>query len=529
MHSYLWHTLLHWQAFKLRLFFEGIAVGLTAGACVALYRWLIALAEAERADFYKHFLTPSLLGGDFLFPLLWFAGLGCLALLLARLCRWEPMASGSGIPQVKGILRGLMRMHWARVLIVQILGGALAIGAGLSLGHAGPAVQIGAAAAQGVSRTAGRRRLEEHFLLASGAGAGLSAVFNAPLTGMLFVLEELQKGFSAAVLLPAMTAAISAAALIRLLFGEGTIFLFPEIEPLPAEHLPYVVLLAIAAGAAAVPFNYGLTHMDRFYGLPLFRGSRLWKISFALLLAGIFGFLFPPILGGGDGIVNAIVRDNPALPMLLLLLAGKVLFTLISFGSGVPGGFFFPSLVIGALVGSIVGTLLIGAGLLPPSYMTNIIMLTMTAFFSGSVRAPITGAVLLLEMTGSFSHLMAFAIASAVAYVTSGLLGGMPIYESLLQKQLRARGHGVEEKERHFMELPIGTGNPLAGKFIRDIHLPPHTVIVEIDRAGTPIVPDPATRLLAGDTLAILTQCGKVEEILNIMDDLDRASLDKKN
>ncbi len=518
MHSYLWHTLLHWQSFKLRLFLEGIAAGLAAGACVALYRWLIAVAEAWRAGFYQTVLTPSLKAADFLWPLLWFLGLGILAVLLSRLCQWEPMASGSGIPQVKGILRGLMRMHWARVLMVQIFGGALAIGAGLSLGHAGPAVQIGAAAAQGVSRMSGRRRPEEHFLLASGAGAGLSAVFNAPLTGMLFVLEEMQKGFSAAVLLPAMTAAISAAALIRLIFGEGTIFIFPEIQPLPAEHLPYVVLLAIVAGAAAVPFNYGLTHMDRFYGLAVFKGDRLRKISFALLCAGILGFLFPPVLGGGDGIVNEIVRDNPALPLLLLLLAGKVLFTLVSFGSGVPGGFFFPSLVIGALVGASVGSVLISAGLLPPSYMTNIIMLTMTAFFSGSVRAPITGAVLLLEMTGSFSHLMAFAIASAVAYVTSGLLGGMPIYEALLQNQLRARGHGLEEKERHFMELPIGTGSALAGQFIRHISLPPHTVIVEIDRAGTPIVPDPSTRILPGDTLAILTQCGTAKEIMQLLE-----------
>lgn len=519
--QYLWHTLLHWQAFKLRLFFEGIAVGLAAGASVALYRWLITAAEGERASFYQEILTPSLLAHDFLPPLLWFLGLALLAWILTWLCRWEPMASGSGIPQVKGILRGLMRMHWLRVLIVQIGGGALAIGAGMSLGHAGPAVQIGAAAAQGVSRLSGRRRLEEHFLLASGAGAGLSAVFNAPLTGMLFVLEEMQKGFSAAVLLPAMTAAISAAAIIRFFFGEGTIFLFPQIQPLPAAHLPYVVLLAVIAGAAAVPFNYGLLHMDRFYGLPIFK-TRLRKISFALALAGILGFLFPQILGGGDGIVNAIVKDNPALPMLALLLTGKVLFTLISFGSGTPGGFFFPSLVIGALTGACAGSLLIGMGLLAPIYMTNMIIITMTAFFAGSVRAPITGAILLLEMTGSFSHLMALALASAVAYVTSGLLGGAPIYEALLQKQLRARGITPEEKERHFMQLPIGTESALAGKCINELPLPPHTVIVEIDRAGTSIIPDKTTRLLTGDTLSILTQCEHAEDILKLQDEIKK-------
>lgn len=515
MHSYLWHTLLHWQAFKMRLFLMGVPVGLAAGAMVALYRWLIGFSEAARADFYETLLSPALSHSQFWLPLAWCVGLLCLAGCLSWMCRWEPMAQGSGIPQVKGILRGLLRMHWGRVLLVQILGGALAIGAGLSLGHAGPAVEIGAAAGQGVSHLSSRRRLEEHFLLESGAGAGLAAVFNAPLTGMLFVLEEMEKGFSAAVLLPAMAAAISASALIRFLFGEGTIFQFPDIHPLPAADLPYAVLLGIFAGAAAVPFNAGLLHMDRFYGLALFGGSHVRKIGFALLLAGFLGFLFPSLLGGGEGVVTALVRDHPALSVIALLLVGKVLFTLLSFGCGVPGGFFFPSLVIGALLGAMFGSLLISAGLIAPVYMTNLIMLAMTAFFAGSVRAPITGAVLLLEMTGSFSHLLAFAIASAVAYVTSGLLGGAPIYEALLQKQLRARGQNTPARERHFMELPIGTGSPLAGTLVGDVPLPPHTVIVEIDRSGTLLVPDPKTRLLPGDRISILTECDEVETVLS--------------
>lgn len=424
----------------MRLFLMGIPVGLAAGALVALYRRLIGFAESARAEFYESVLSPAVSHSQFWVPLLWFAGLLLLALFLSWMCRFEPMAQGSGIPQVKGILRRFMRMRWGRVLFVQIFGGALAIGAGLSLGHAGPAVEIGAAAGQGVSHLSFRRRLETHFLLESGAGAGLAAVFNAPLSGMLFVLEEMERGFSAAALLPAMAAAISASALIRFLFGEGTIFQFPDILPLPFGYLPYVVLLAAVCGAAAVPFNAGILHMDRFYGLALFRGSHGTKIAFALLMSGGLGFLFPSLLGGGEGIVTALVRDHPAFSMICLLLAGKVLFTLLSFGCGVPGGFFFPSLVIGALTGAAFGSLLISAGLIAPMYMTNCVMLAMAAFFAGSVRTPITGAVLLLEMTGSVSHLMAFAIASAVAYVTSGLLGGTPIYDALLQKQSEKKG-----------------------------------------------------------------------------------------
>lgn len=485
------------RAARLRLFGGGAAAGLAAGLAVALYRALIAEAEGLRARLASSALAPA----DYA---LWAAALAGITLVLAALCRWEPMAAGSGIPQVKGVLQGALRMRWTRVLLVQIFGGALAIGAGLSLGHAGPAVQIGAAAAEGASRLSARRRWEERCLMTGGAAAGLSAVFNAPLSGMLFALEALHHHVSAAVILPVMAASVSAACAVRLLFGPGTLFLFEGLPPLPLSHLPYVLLLGTVCGAAAAVFNRGLLGTRRFYGLPCFRRPAL-RIAFALACAGLMTFACPLLTGGGDRLINAVTAMPPPLPVLLLLLLGKTLFTFVSFGSGVPGGFFFPSLTVGALTGASAGSLFVGAGLLPPESMANCILLAMAAFFTGSVRAPITGAVLLLEMTGSFAHLMPLAAACAVSYVVSGALGGLPIYDALLRRRL---GASSALPAPHPVTVTVESGSALEHRAASALPLPPHTVLAEILRDGASFVPAPEDLLRPGDEAVFLTQDG---------------------
>lgn len=489
--------------FRLRLFALGAAAGVAAGLTVSLYRFLIGQAESCRAVLAA-VTADAAAGGQYLPALAWAAGLLILAFLLAALCRWEPMASGSGIPQVKGALLGLFRLRWLRILCVQIFGGALAIGAGLSLGHAGPAVEIGAASAQGVSRAAARDRTETQYLLTGGAGAGLAAVFNAPLTGMLFALEELHHQFSAAVILPAMAAAVTAACTVQFFFGPGTVFLFSGLHPLPPSQLLWAVPLAMVCGAAAVLFNQGLLSVRRFYGLPCFRRPEA-RIAFALACAALAVFFCPSLTGGGESLINAVTALPPAFPVLLTLLLGKALFTFLSFGSGVPGGFFFPSLTVGALTGAAFGSLLTGAGLLPPEAMPDLILLAMAAFFAGSVRAPITGAVLLLEMTGRFDHLLPLALVTAISYVTSGLLGGVPIYEALLRRQTAERQNPAEE-EGHLTTLLVESGSPLTGRSAASLPLPPHTVLVSIRRNEMSIVPDPSCLIREGDQLLFFTQ-----------------------
>ena len=494
--------------FRLRLFAEGILTGVFAGLVISFFRYALVEAEAYRGELYQ-----KLLSSDWTASAFWFAALVALAFILNKLNKIEPMAAGSGIPQVKGTILGLMKMRWLHVLWVKLTAGILGIGAGLSLGREGPSIQLGAVAAQGVSRLLGRTRMEERYLLTSGASAGLAAAFNAPLAGVIFALEELHRNFSIMVLLPSMAAAFTATIISRAIFGRATIFDIPDLQLLPISYYGIVVLVALAAGAFGVVFNWGLLNIGRFYNLPCFRHP-VQKISFALLCAGVLGFVLPEVLGGGNGLINHLAKTPVSLQLLLVFLAGKLLFTLISYGCGVPGGFFLPMLVIGALCGSICAQVLILLGWIAPIYATNIMVVAMAALFSSSVRSPITGTVLIMEMTASYQQLLSLAIAAMVAFVIAELARSKPIYEELMQRMLRKDRPAVTTLEqRNVVELAVCSGSSVCGRLIKDIRWPKNTLLVDVKRGEQQLIPAGDTRLLSGDFIYVLTENEHIEEL----------------
>ena len=513
-----YRSLNHWNSFQFKLFWEGIVVGIFSGLVVSLFRFLLSSAEDFRIALYARLtqLPAEYTAG-------WFAVLLAVGGILCWLTRHEPMAGGSGIPQVKGVILGLMRMNWFRILWVKLTAGVIGLGAGLSLGREGPSIQLGAVTAQGVSRFLGRTRMEERYLITSGASAGLAAAFNAPLAGVMFALEELHRNFSAVVLLPAMTAAMTSTFVSRLLFGRALTFNFQSIPRVPLDiHILYAILVAVIAGLFGVIFNNGLLNIHRFYNLPVFRNLYM-KITFALLCAGVLGFILPQVLGGGNRLVDELATKFFPLHLLFALLIGKFIFTLISYGTGVPGGFFLPMLVLGALVGSICAWFLSAFQLILPSHGANIIIIAMAAFFSGSVRAPITGTVLISEMTGSFYHLMILGMASAIAYIVAQLCGSQPIYEALLLKSLNS--HSTPEpntvkKERNIIEVPVSSGSQIENKKVHDIPWPDHTLLVDVKRGSEQLIPDGNTVIRAGDFLYVLAETEKAEEVQALGSDL---------
>lgn len=176
--------------FKLRLFIEGNIIGVATGMVIALFRYLLELSEEYLPVLYRW------LPEHIVWIPVWFLALFLCSWVLYRIVRKDGMTSGSGIPQIKGILLGEMDMNWARVLVLKFTGAVLGIGAGMSLGREGPSVQLGACLGQGLGRLTHRSYAESHYLLTAGAGAGLAAAFNAPLAGVIFCLEELTKNFS---------------------------------------------------------------------------------------------------------------------------------------------------------------------------------------------------------------------------------------------------------------------------------------------------------------------------------------------
>ncbi len=421
------------KRFSLRLLLEGLAVGLGAGISISVFRYLLAGSEILRPVIY-HNLREAMADGQWQWLALYILSFIIIAYLLKLIVAREPMCTGSGIPQIKGILQGDMSMRWFSVLWSKIIGGVLAIGAGMSLGREGPSVQIGACVGQGLSQTSRRTGFESRILMTAGAGAGLAAAFNAPLAGVIFGLEEMQKTISPALLLTGITASITAATVTEVVFGMSPVFSMGYLLPLPLNLFDVLVAAGIVIGLLGRLFNIALAYSLNTYSRLGLSGMK--KPLVPLALAGILGFVLPEILGGGNLLVDSLVVTDYTIGFLCLLFVGKFLFTMICFGSGVPGGIFLPMLVLGAAGGAVLAKLLVLAGLLPAMYYADIIVFGMAAYFSSVVKSPVTGSILILEMTGSFQHMLALLVVSLTAYVISDLTGGRPVYDELLDRAL---------------------------------------------------------------------------------------------
>lgn len=492
--------LIRWRDFRLKVFLEGIMIGFLVGLQIVLFRYLLEKADALRGDVYVYLHANgawTVLG--------WFLLLVTIGLFLGFIVQKEPFSSGSGIPQVEGILQGHFKMNWLRVIIAKFIGGILGIGAGLSLGREGPSIQLGAAVGQGVSRLLRRIRIEEKYLITSGASAGLAAAFNAPLAGVMFAFEELHKNFSPAVLMSAMAASLTADVVTQNFFGQKPIFNFPDLPILPLRYYLSLIGLGLMCGAFGVLFNKALIKtLDMYAGIQ--RVPNILIPAIPLVIGGILGFVLPQALGGGHILIESLRQQSFGVQMLLILVVVKFLFTMASYGSGVPGGIFLPLLVIGALTGSVYGHLMVNLFGANPLYLNNFLILAMAAYFTAIVKAPVTGSILITEMTGSFHHLLALITVSMTAYIVSDLLKGQPVYEALLERTLsgKKREEHAQNNKKTILEIAVDMGSPVVGKIIKNIAFPAGCLLVNIKRGESEVIPKGNTKIMAGDYLYIL-------------------------
>lgn len=488
------------EGLRLRLIFDGLITGLFAGSVSIFYRWLLARCESLRLGALHNPSLPRLL----LYLLIFAAS----AFFISRLLRHVPLSGGSGIPQVEAELLGYFHMPAGRVLAAKISGGALANLAGQSLGREGPSIQISAAAAKLCARLFRRSKIEEKYMISSGAAAGLAAAFNAPLSAILFSLEEVHKSFSPYLVFPAMLAGITADMLSKLVFGFEPIFRFTVKASIPLGKYPVILLLGLLIGLIGILFNLALLAAQKLYKrLPLPSSLKLFLPFLACLPAGLF---LPQIMGGGHRLLDRILDSRYPLLFLFLIVFMKFLFTVFCYGSGVQGGIFLPLLVIGGLSGLLLHEALPGFqnyGFYAPNFM----ILGMAGMMSAVVRAPLLSILLVTEMTGSFNHFLALTLVVFVAHLVAETLHIEPIYESFLKAMKPVQK--LKARERLLFDYKVELLSPLAGKELHEIYLPAQSLVVSIDREGHEITPSGRTRIEAGDKLLILTEESSVEEL----------------
>ena len=419
------------------IFFVGksLIIGAFASLSAVAYRAVLGKSELLCQKIFGFSDSPLRIILLFLFLLL-------VGLVVGRITESEPMIKGSGIPQLEGQFHGHFSPKPLAVLVKKFIGGALGIVCGLSLGREGPSIQLGAMTGQLVSgRLPNTDEDDKKLLLLCGACAGLASAFNAPLAGVAFALEETYKKITPKVVFAVASATIIADIISKLFFGMAPALNLPQVDTLPLSMFFLYPIVGICCGCFGACFNKTLMSTQKLYKkLPL---RDTFRIAIPFLFAGVFGLVLPEVLGGGHHIISHLSGVGMTVGMMLLLLAAKFVFTMICFCSGAPGGIFFPLLVLGALTGGIVGSGACALLGLPESCMINFLLLGMAGMFSGIVRAPITGIILVAEMSGSLTQFPGLVLVSVASALTANMLGSKPVYDELLENMLkdRAKNH----------------------------------------------------------------------------------------
>ncbi|NJN48520.1 MAG: universal stress protein [Alkalinema sp. RL_2_19] len=482
-------------------FFEACIIGLLSGLAAVCLKKSVGFWGGLRLQTAVQYPDWIVL------PLIGLIGGGLAGLLLDRVTN---EAAGSGIPQVKMALAGLPTRLNLRLAITKLLSTLLSLSSGFPLGRQGPTVQIGAAIAAQFSRWFPTSPEHRRQLIAAGAAAGLAAGFNAPIAGVLFVIEELLQDVSGLTLSTAILASFVGAVVSRLLGGATLVTpsmmqIHPSFE-LP--HIPLFLLMGALLGVLGVLFTRGVMWSYRIQQqwLP---NSHTLRIAIVGCLAGVVAALLPVALRDSASLQEVSNTRGLTWTVLVLVFAVKLSLTLLAAGSRGPGGIFAPSLVLGSTFGYLFAYGLTSFDQILPfslgtqlndSFTSTFALTGMAALFSAVTRGPITAIVIVFEMTGEFELVLPLMIGSVTAYwVGEGLYRG-----SIYNHFLELKGIKLEASEQTDSKLANLTAADLMQRRVESI--PADTTIESAKKIfntthhrGFPVVEE-------GELIGILTQ-----------------------
>lgn len=493
----------------------GCLTGIICGAVIALFLVCARVVCSFAFGVYALERTPLAIVCTLILVLL-------CCLFVAVMQALNPSCKGSGIPLAEGCARGMLKVKWLRTAAMLIAGSLLAFLSGMALGSEGPSIGVGGLIGEGVGRVGKKPVQFRRYLITGGASAGLAVAFNAPLTGVAFALEETHRKFAPGILLAAFSAVVPAVMISQLIFwgfshvpylsglgiksGSAALHFLAQAEYKTIADLFKVCGVAAIGGIAcaflAAAFNCCIFLLGRLFGKIKSNTLRLLP---AFLLTAIFGLCLASVVGTGEATFEHVSIATTA-GMLILLLLMRFVMTVTASGSGATGGLFLPMIAIGGIFGTIIAKVAVYCGM-SEAFVPNVIMLTISAFYAASAGAPISAIVLSVELTMSFANLLPCAVAVGVACAVAAVLRTSPMYERMMENLYEQTVTGGNDVT---VTGAIPAGSFIVGRRIRDVLWPHNSLVIELSREGTPIVPDGETVLNVGDTLTLRAE--KVDE-----------------
>lgn len=499
-----------------------LLTGLFSGVVVTFYNILAHIGEETSVKLYGMlFDNPAFI------PLL-FLGLAAGAVVIGTFVRFVPMIRGSGIPQIEGAARGIIRFKWYVTMCSMFAASLACIFLGLSAGAEGPSLEIGGCAGEAVGKTLKRNQMVRRLQIAGGSSAGLAVAFNAPVTGLFFAMEEAFRSFSPQVFVCAALSIVTALFTrnaIRPPLGYGVGFTFENFifpENFSFSYCLWIIPAAVVAALAGVAFYHSVTVAKKlFKKITFFKGAGKYIIPF--MLAGAFGLITPYAMGGGHSFIEALgthgtgeisiesVFGISVVASILIVFVFKYMAGVMAMGCGIPCGVFIPMLAMGAGLGGVLSIAFVAMGM-DPAFCDYFIIICMSVFFTTIVKAPITGIVMVFELTGQFTNFLPVLLGVAIGYLISMLFKLEPIYEKNLDAFI-ADEKLYENVRKERISLIVQPHSKAEMNKVRAIIWPTNGLVVEVVSDGTVIVPDGEYIFKAGDTLVFECETDSLEEL----------------
>jgi len=416
-----------------RLIFFAFVVGLLAGAAGGIFRLSLGYIEDFRNNLFASVSSSDLT--SWLWPILF--GIIGVSVALFLVKKFAPETSGSGVQEIEGALDELRPLRWKRVLPIKFIASLFSLGSGLLLGREGPTIQIGANIGKMTKDIFKQHENKTNPLVSAGAAAGLASAFNAPLAGVIFVIEEMHghfkyNFFSVAAI---MVASGTADFVVRVIVGVDPVVQMTVFPGPPLSGIWLFILLGIFFSLVGYLFNKLLViSLDFFKNLS--KITLIFGAVFAGTVIAIIGIYYPEMIGGGYGTISQVLNHSFTLYFLIILFVGRMILTIFSYGTGVPGGIFAPMLALGVVFGMLFGSVM-------QHYFPDLVshpgiyaVAGMAGIFASTVRAPLTGLVLAIEMTSNYELILPLIITTVTASVITAQLGNEPIYTTLLKRTL---------------------------------------------------------------------------------------------
>ena len=420
-----------------------------------------------------------------------------------------PNIKGGGIPTSISILRGLIKFKWFITLIGTFFVSLLSFLVGVPLGTEGPSVQMGTSAGKGSASIFGKKyRAWSRYSMTGGACAGFSTATGAPVSGILFSLEEAHQRISPTIFIVSATA-VSASYITSQLasaFFNVEARLFPSLSviSLPIKEIWLPALIGILFGFFSLLFLKFYKVVSRLVSNTLKSVPdylKVFSVFFFTVFAGIFSFSF---ISTGHILILEIMEVKIAIYMLILLLIVRSILTIFANTCNITGGIFLPIMAIGAVFAALIARLAIFVGV-SEEYYTLILVIGIAACISGMMKMPLTAIVFSLEALSCYENIIPVVVSVVLAFVITEIFGANSITDSVLEHRFKN-----QNSKEHLIVIDtfvsVKDGSFAVGKQVRDILWPPNLFVLSINRGkkqGVEIDEHGSRALHSGDILHI--------------------------